>query len=148
MLDIDGFKRFNDTQGHLAGDRALADMGAAIRSAVREVDVVTRYGGEEFSVILPETDTSGALIAAEKIREAVAAHQFVDAGGQPVLRLTVSIGLATYPVHAVDKESLLRHADDAVYQAKADGKDRVRVAKAGGVQAEEEAAVAEKGSSE
>ena len=130
MLDIDGFKRFNDTQGHLAGDRALADLGAVIRSAVREVDIVTRYGGEEFSVILPETDSSGALIAAEKIREAVAAHEFLDAGGQPGLRLTVSIGLATYPVHAADKESLLRHADDAVYEAKADGKDRVRVAQA------------------
>ncbi len=128
MLDIDGFKRFNDTQGHLAGDRALADLGGVIRSAVREVDVVTRYGGEEFSVILPETDESGALIVAEKIREAVAAHAFLDIDGESLLRLTVSIGLATYPVHATDKESLLRHADDAVYQAKADGKDRVRVA--------------------
>lgn len=126
MLDVDDFKRFNDTQGHIAGDAALADLGAVLRASVREVDVVARYGGEEFSVILPETDGAGAFVVAEKIREAVATHAFADSDGQRSCHMTVSLGLATYPHHARDKESLLRLADDALYHAKNSGKNRVR----------------------
>lgn len=126
MIDIDDFKRVNDLYGHRVGDHVLAEVGALLKKSVREVDVVARYGGEEFSVILPETDASGAFIAAEKIREAVSAHRFEDAEGVPQIRLTVSVGVATYPVHAKDKEGLLRAADDAVYHAKAAGKDSVR----------------------
>lgn len=126
MIDADDFKGFNDTQGHIAGDVALADVGRVIRSVVREVDVVCRYGGEEFSVLLPETDAAGAYVAAEKIREAIAEYEFADADGERRACLTVSLGLATYPMHAKDKETLLRTADDALYQAKAGGKNRVR----------------------
>jgi len=126
MIDADDFKRFNDTQGHIAGDVALADLGRVVRSVVREVDVVCRYGGEEFSVMLPETDAAGAYVAAEKIREAIANYQFADADGARNACLTVSLGLATFPTHAPDKESLLRAADDALYQAKGTGKNRVR----------------------
>jgi diguanylate cyclase (GGDEF)-like protein len=111
MLDIDDFKRVNDVHGHRVGDQVLAEVGRLLKSTVREVDIVARYGGEEFSVILPET---------------VSLHRFEDADGQPVVHATVSIGLASYPSHANDKESLLRAADDAVYHAKATGKDRVR----------------------
>ncbi len=126
MIDVDDFKRFNDSHGHIAGDRALSDIGAVLSSAVREVDLVARYGGEEFSIVLPETDSAGAFIAAEKVREKVAQHLFVDADGDACCSLTVSIGLATFPTHATDKESLLREADDALYNAKHGGKNRVR----------------------
>jgi len=126
MLDVDDFKRFNDTHGHIAGDRALADLGRVLRANVREVDVVCRYGGEEFSIVLPETDAAGAFVVAEKVREAIAHHPFLDADEQPGVQVTVSVGLATFPAHAKDKESLLKMADDALYQAKSSGKDRVR----------------------
>lgn len=128
MIDADGFKGFNDAYGHVAGDGALADIGRTIRSTVREVDVVARYGGEEFSVVLPETDGAGAFVVAEKIREAIAAFEFADSEGIPGPRLTVSVGLAAFPAHADDKESLLRHADEALYQAKRGGKNRVLTA--------------------
>ncbi|MBA4370377.1 MAG: hypothetical protein C0418_02225 [Coriobacteriaceae bacterium] len=126
MLDVDDFKAYNDAHGHLAGDAALAELGQVLRKCVREVDVVARYGGEEFSVILPETDPSGAYVVAEKIRETVSAHAFAEASGARGVSMTVSVGLAAYPVHAHDKETLLRQADDALYNAKELGKDRVR----------------------
>ena len=126
MLDADDFKAFNDAEGHVAGDGALADLGKVLRSVVREVDLVARYGGEEFSVVLPETDVAGAFIVAEKIREAVEMHRFSNAEGGRDRQLTVSSGLATFPTHAKDKDSLLREADDALYHAKNGGKNRVR----------------------
>lgn len=126
MLDLDDFKRINDTHGHLVGDRVLSEVGQVLKSTVREVDIVARYGGEEFTIILPETDASGAFIVAEKIREAISLHRFPDSEGGHSIHITVSIGLSSYPTHAVDKESLLRSADDAVYHAKGTGKDRVR----------------------
>lgn len=126
MLDTDDFKKFNDTYGHIAGDQALAEIGLVLRSAVREIDIVCRYGGEEFSVVLPETDAEGAFVVAEKVREAVASHSFADADGNRGVRVTVSIGLATFPSSAEDREALLRQADDALYQAKHLGRDRVR----------------------
>ena len=126
MLDIDDFKRVNDSHGHRVGDGVLAEVGHVLKTTVREVDVVARYGGEEFSVVLPETDASGAFIVAEKIREAISLTRFKDADGERRIHVTVSIGLASYPVHAHDKESLLRAADDAVYRAKETGKNRVR----------------------
>ena len=126
MLDADQFKEFNDHQGHVAGDVALAELGPIVRKLVREVDVVARYGGEEFSIVLPETDAAGAYIVAEKVREAIELHKFADADGRRTCGLTVSIGLATYPTHAADKDSLLREADDALYHAKRGGKNRVR----------------------
>jgi diguanylate cyclase (GGDEF)-like protein len=128
MLDADEFKRFNDTHGHICGDRALAELGVLLRRTVRDVDLPARYGGEEFAVILPETDAAGAFVAAEKIREAVSEHSFLSAFGARDAHVTVSIGLASFPVHGEDREELLRQADDALYQAKAHGRDRVRAA--------------------
>jgi diguanylate cyclase (GGDEF)-like protein len=130
MLDADDFKKFNDSFGHVAGDVALAELGAIVKTTVREIDIPARYGGEEFSVILPETDAAGAFVVAEKVREAIATHKFADADGDRNQQLTVSIGLATYPVHADDREALLRQADDALYTAKHLGRDRVRAAQA------------------
>ncbi len=126
MLDADDFKRFNDAHGHIAGDLALAEFGGVLQSAVREIDIVARYGGEEFSVVLPETDSEGAFVVAEKIREMVAGHVFADENGVRQVHMTVSIGLATFPAMAADKEELLRQADDALYNAKNLGRDRVR----------------------
>lgn len=126
MLDVDDFKAVNDTHGHLVGDGVLEGLGRILKATVREVDVVARYGGEEFSVVLPETDAAGAFIVAEKVREAVSLHKFLDEDGEPTIHVTVSVGLANLPVHADDKESLLKAADDAVYHAKDTGKDRVR----------------------
>lgn len=126
MIDVDDFKRFNDTQGHMAGDRALAELGRVVSSVVREVDLVARYGGEEFSIVLPETDAAGAFVTAEKVREAVATNLFADAEGSHHCGMTVSIGLASYPAHALDKEALLRESDDALYRAKSGGKNRVK----------------------
>ena len=126
MVDVDDFKHFNDSYGHIAGDTALAELAAVMLRAVREVDLVARYGGEEFSVLLPETDAAGAYSVAEKIREAIADHRFADSDGERCCSLTVSIGLATFPSHAAEKEALLKEADNALYLAKNGGKNRVR----------------------
>jgi diguanylate cyclase (GGDEF)-like protein len=126
MLDADDFKLFNDTHGHVAGDAALAELAAVMQKAVRDIDVVCRYGGEEFAVLLPETDADGAFVAAEKMREAIASHDFPDSDGDPNQRITVSIGFSTFPSPAADREALLRQADDALYAAKRGGRNRVR----------------------
>jgi diguanylate cyclase (GGDEF)-like protein len=126
MLDADDFKLYNDTHGHVAGDVALSELADVMTKAVRDIDVVCRYGGEEFAILLPETDADGAFVAAEKVREAIATHDFPDADGNSDQRLTVSIGLSTFPEPAADREALLRQADDALYVAKRSGRNRVR----------------------
>ena len=125
MIDADDFKSFNDHHGHVAGDVALAEFRPVLRSVLREVDVIARYGGEEFAILLPETDAAGAFVAAEKIREAMSTHLFEDEDGKRCCTLTVSVGVATLPTYASDKESLLRVADDALYRAKNGGRNRV-----------------------
>jgi len=129
MIDVDDFKGFNDRNGHMAGDRALRELGKVMSSVVREVDVVCRYGGEEFSVVLPETDAAGAFVTAAKVLEAIENHDFAEPGSEAKQHITVSIGLATYPTHASDKEMLLKTSDDALYRAKNTGKNRVRSAR-------------------
>lgn len=125
FLDVDNFKLHNDTYGHAAGDRVLAEMAGVFRQKCRDLDVVARYGGEEFGIILPETDASGAFVVAEKLRESVAAHAFEGSAGVRDEHLSVSIGVATYPVHAGSAEELLKQADDALYRAKNSGRDKV-----------------------
>jgi two-component system cell cycle response regulator len=126
MLDADDFKLFNDTHGHVAGDAALSELARVMQDAVRDIDVVCRYGGEEFAILLPETDADGAFVAAEKVREAIASFAFPDADGVKNQRITVSIGFSTFPDPADDREALLRQADDALYAAKRTGRNRVR----------------------
>ena len=124
MLDLDGFKEINDRQGHLAGDRYLRALGAAIKSRLRGADLACRYGGDEFCILLPETDLGGARPIAERIRQAVA-HLVVETEGTP-LRTTISIGIASFPEHdAGELKGLLLRADQALYQAKRAGRDRV-----------------------
>ena len=124
MIDIDNFKAFNDDHGHLAGDDALREVGRLFSEAVRAVDHVGRYGGEEFVVILPHTDVDAARRTAERLRSLVEAHGF---GADPeVLRITVSIGVATHPgADTREPIDLVREADRALYRAKDSGRNRV-----------------------
>lgn len=119
LADVDHFKQYNDTLGHLEGDAALRRIADILRKSTRGVDCVARYGGEEFLVMLLETTVATGQIVAERIRAQVAAADF---GGR---RMTVSIGVAECPVHGDTPEALIASADAALYQAKGEGRDRV-----------------------
>jgi diguanylate cyclase (GGDEF)-like protein len=123
MVDIDDFKKCNDTHGHLVGDVVLKEVSRLIRESVREIDLVARYGGEEFSLILPETDRKGALLVAERIRKKIEDNVF-NAYDEK-LKLTVSVGLSVYPEDADESEGLTEKADKAMYAAKNSGKNIV-----------------------
>ena len=125
FLDLDGFKMVNDNHGHLAGSKALAETAVIVRGCARETDVVARFGGDEFALILPETGHEGAIAVATRIRDRVAAAQFLASEGLSV-HLTVSVGVATLPDSAGSAEELLRAADAAMYQVKASGKNGVQ----------------------
>jgi diguanylate cyclase (GGDEF)-like protein len=128
FLDLDGFKSVNDTHGHLSGSRALVEAAAVIRGSARETDIVARFGGDEFSLVLPDTHGEGALAVAERIRERIAAHAFLTAEGLDV-HLTVSVGVATLPDSAASADDLLRAADGAMYEVKARGKNGIHAAR-------------------
>ncbi len=123
MLDLDDFKKVNDTYGHPVGDITLREFARLVKDSVREVDVVCRYGGEEFAVILPETDDKSALIVAERIRERTEKRVFYIEGHE--IKITVSIGVASCPKNAVTVRDLVNAADRALYRAKESGKNRV-----------------------
>ena len=125
FLDIDDFKKLNDTQGHPAGDRVLAEFATLVAGGARANDFAARYGGEEFSIILPHTDAMMAKRVAERIRRAVAEFIFIEE--EHPTRITVSAGVATFPsTRGVDSvDELVRAADVALYQAKDQGKDCV-----------------------
>jgi len=127
FLDLDGFKSINDKHGHLSGSRALVEAATVIRGSARETDVVARFGGDEFALVLPDTGGEGAYAVGERIRERVAAHQFLACDGLD-LHLTVSVGVATLPDAADSAEELVRAADTAMYQVKDRGKNGIQVA--------------------
>ena len=129
MLDVDGFKSFNDTYGHPAGDEALRLVGEALLRIVRHMDVVARFGGDEFVVILPETDGNAAMLIAERIREEVAAALTGSRSARlsAAAAVTVSAGIASYEGPGESGEQLLERADQALYKAKAGGRNRVEV---------------------
>ncbi len=127
MLDIDDFKVLNDTHGHPIGDSVLQEVAQILTDGARkDIDVVCRYGGEEFSIILPETNSSDAASVAERIRENMAEHEFTGKDGASISS-TVSIGVAEYPVHSSEREGLIMAADLALYQSKSMGKNRVTI---------------------
>lgn len=119
MIDVDRFKQYNDTYGHLAGDTVLSGMGRVIKDAVREPDIPARFGGEEFIVLLPDCDLQGAIDAAERIRTRLAEEVFEGR------KITVSIGAAEFPTHGESPKAVIGSADAALYEAKDSGRDRV-----------------------
>ncbi|MDA8429263.1 MAG: diguanylate cyclase [Geobacteraceae bacterium] len=124
FMDLDSFKKVNDTHGHLVGSRVLREMGDLLKKSTREVDVVIRYGGDEYTIILVETGAETAGIVAERIRSQVEAHDFLAAEGYAI-RLTCSIGYACCPEDTMSKQELLDMADQAMYIGKAGGKNCV-----------------------
>ncbi len=126
MMDLDHFKRVNDTYGHLAGDLVLSNFADRVRAVVRRADLLVRWGGEEFLLLLPETDADAARSTAERVRVHIAERPFVLEDGTCVHQ-TVSLGVATWD-RSEDQEALLARADAAVYAAKSAGRDTVCVA--------------------
>lgn len=125
LMDIDHFKRFNDTYGHPVGDLVLKEIAACIRKSIRINDIPARYGGEEFTVIIPETNEQGASIIAERIRSTIENHVIVSLDRQ--LHVEVSIGVASYPSMATTQQQLIDNADKALYYSKEHGRNRVSI---------------------
>jgi diguanylate cyclase (GGDEF)-like protein len=127
LFDLDGFKEVNDTWGHPAGDRVLAMVAERARKCVRASDTLGRLGGDEFLAVLPETSEEGALAVAEKLRAALNEPYALDTGPA---RVGASFGVALFPAHAEESDTLLSAADRALYTAKREGKGRVCLAQA------------------
>lgn len=125
MIDIDHFKKYNDAHGHPMGDRVLKDVASTLRASVRRVDTVARYGGEEFTILLPRIGGEQAAEVAEKVRAAVFTRTFPGGETQPLGRVSLSLGVGTFPHDAGDAHTLLDRADAALYCAKSGGRNQV-----------------------
>ncbi|MDR9468494.1 diguanylate cyclase [Marinospirillum sp.] len=130
MVDVDHFKGFNDHYGHEMGDKVLSQVGHILRHCIRKEDTACRYGGEEFTLVIPETDTEGLATLAELVRSRIETQISQLLEGQIKEKVTVSLGTALYPLHAQDKTSLLKAADEALYQAKGLGRNQVATTQA------------------
>ena len=124
MIDVDDFKKYNDAYGHVEGDKVLREMAAAILCRIRSTDCVARYGGEEFAVISPQTDKEGGSVLAARLIDVIANKEFVLDNSQKT-KITISVGIATFGDDAKTKEDLVKRADEALYQAKKLGKNRM-----------------------
>ena len=122
VIDIDGFKEYNDTYGHPAGDKLLKDLGILIRHSIRRSDIAFRYGGDEFAIMCPECSIECAKCTAKKLSDIVATHSFREEGSSTLLKITISCGVATYSKGMKD---LVAEADKYLYEAKIAGKGRI-----------------------
>ena len=127
LIDMDGLKAYNDAHGHLMGSRALQEIAAILKDCSRAVDIPSRYGGDEFALILPETPKAGAAILAERICVRVRERSFMPSGNERTGRLSVSSGVSAFPEDSDNIWDVLGKADTALYEAKRGGKDRVKV---------------------
>ncbi|MGA2478968.1 MAG: GGDEF domain-containing protein [Spirochaetia bacterium] len=128
MFDIDHFKKFNDTYGHLQGDRIIRDIAKLLCKSIRQVDFPARYGGEEFAVILPAVDVKGATVVAERLRKRVETHPFPSSDGGAALHVTISVGVTEFEAEsAYAPTEIIREADRALYQSKERGRNMVTV---------------------
>jgi two-component system cell cycle response regulator len=134
MIDVDNFKKVNDTHGHLVGDQVLKQVSEILKKNVRACDHLSRYGGEEFSVILPETTENEAFMVGERIVLAINRHQFKTLDGELVGKLSVTIGQSSFPQDAAESELLLKRADEALYRGKQLGKNRICIFRDGNQQ--------------
>ena len=125
FIDIDHFKKYNDTNGHPSGDDLLRELAHLISARLRQTDLIARYGGEEFVLLLPSTTKPNALICAENIRQMIAEYPFPGKENQPLGCVSASMGVAGYPMDGAEVTALLKAADDALYRAKAAGRNRV-----------------------
>ncbi|MBN3040590.1 MAG: GGDEF domain-containing protein, partial [Candidatus Omnitrophica bacterium] len=121
--DIDNFKKINDGYGHLAGDVILRKVAAILRATMRELDFVSRYGGEEFAVVLPETDKAGAIMVAERLSTRVSRERIK--AFEETLSVTLSVGVSSFPHNTLHSDVLIEIADRALYKAKTSGRNRV-----------------------
>jgi two-component system cell cycle response regulator len=125
ILDIDYFKSINDTFGHDAGDDVLREFATRVRKSIRGIDLACRYGGEEFVVVMPETDTAVAAVVAERIRRRIASEPFPIRQGSTAIDVTISVGIAALSAADDNGLTILKRADIALYRAKRDGRNRV-----------------------
>jgi len=130
MLDLDDFKQFNDTFGHDAGDSLLRELGRVIREKLRKSDILCRYGGDEFVILLPQTEKNSALVVAKRLQEMMRKTQFLTDEGLN-LNVRCSMGLATYPEDAKSSHEIIRQADEMMYMVKNTTRDNIAVAQQG-----------------
>ena len=124
ILDVDYFKQYNDTNGHILGSKALKQIGSIMKKVFRSSDVLARYGGDEFVVLLPHTDSVGAFLAADRLREIVELEHFEGEAKMPLGKITLSLGITSFPDFGDNVEDILSDADKALYQAKKRGRNR------------------------
>ncbi len=128
LFDLDNFKNYNDLNGHLPGDHLLKELSQLVQENIRTVDIFCRYGGEEFLILMPETDEQEALAVAEKIRKNIAEHDFPHAQKQPLGIVSISGGVSTFPANGLDSSALITAADEGLYSAKSSGRNNVKSA--------------------
>ncbi len=127
LIDIDDFKSINDTYGHLTGDIVLKEIAELLSETVRSCDFLARYGGEEFAVILPETSEKEALILGKRIVSIIENHKFKSIEDEPIIKISVTVGLTSFPRSASNLQQLIDRADQALYKGKRLGKNRITV---------------------
>jgi len=125
MIDIDNFKAINDTYGHLVGDKTLREVSEVLKRSVRTYDITGRYGGEEFLIILPDTDFRETGIFAERIRTAIQTHPVGESEATPAIPVTISLGITSLTDTDISIDNMIKRADDGLYKAKKEGRDRV-----------------------